>query len=496
MTKIKDQRPKTIFIFIFIAVAYFMGLGALPLIGPDEPRYAQVAREMFERGDFVTPTLGGFHWFEKPALLYWLMIAAYKLFGVSEFSARAGSALFGLLTILTIYLLCRLVEKSELPENIPASPLLSLTASLIAASSIGLLVFSYAATFDIILTFPVTAALACFFKFKVQSSKFKVLSLVGFYFFVGIALLAKGLIGAVLPFGIVFSYFVATQRLPNKKFLFSLVWGFLIILAVAAVWYLPMYLRHGWEFIDEFFIQHHFARYTSNKYQHPEPFWFFWAILPGFTLPWLPFFAVAVWKIRTWNWRKPETTLDFLRIFAFCWMVLPVVFFSFSGSKLPGYILPALPAALVLTAEQVWRFAKNNQKRVLFLTILACACLIIAQISLRTFGFEWAQHDTMKTLIQEANQAGFGREKVYCFIEIPHSLEFYAPNRLVRTEEGKQRQFIAVSEIAEKMRQNGEQTALVVTPPRFEYLFKETDLVESKKLADNGALTLFVVKIR
>ena len=77
--------------FVVVAV-YLIGL-TIPLIGPDEPRYAQVAREMFERGDWVTPTLGGYHWFEKPALLYWLQIASYNIFGVSEFAARFGSAM-------------------------------------------------------------------------------------------------------------------------------------------------------------------------------------------------------------------------------------------------------------------------------------------------------------------------------------------------------------------------------------------------------------------
>src|SRR3712207_2674446 len=89
-----------------IVLVYFFGL-TIPLVGPDEPRYAQVAREMFERSDWVTPTLGGFNWFEKPALLYWLQIAAYNVFGVSEFSARFGSALFGLGTILSLWILAR-----------------------------------------------------------------------------------------------------------------------------------------------------------------------------------------------------------------------------------------------------------------------------------------------------------------------------------------------------------------------------------------------------
>ncbi len=75
-------------LFAAVCAAYFYGLGAAPLLGPDEPRYAQVAREMFARGDWVTPTLAGHTWFEKPALLYWLMEVAYWIFGVTEFAAR------------------------------------------------------------------------------------------------------------------------------------------------------------------------------------------------------------------------------------------------------------------------------------------------------------------------------------------------------------------------------------------------------------------------
>jgi len=95
------------FLAALIVFTYFFGL-TIPLVGPDEPRYAQVAREMFLRHDWITPTLGGFDWFEKPALLYWLQIIAYKIFGVSEFSARFGSALFGLGTILSLWILGRL----------------------------------------------------------------------------------------------------------------------------------------------------------------------------------------------------------------------------------------------------------------------------------------------------------------------------------------------------------------------------------------------------
>src|ERR1051326_9444937 len=99
----KPARAWPLLLFAPVFVFYLCGLGHLPLVGPDEPRYAQVAREMYLRGDMVTPTLGGHTWFEKPALLYWMMIGSYSLFGVSEWTARLGPALCGLLTIFLIY---------------------------------------------------------------------------------------------------------------------------------------------------------------------------------------------------------------------------------------------------------------------------------------------------------------------------------------------------------------------------------------------------------
>ena len=87
-------------LLVVVCAVYFYGLGSVPLLGPDEPRYAEVAREMYARGDLVTPMLGGHTWFEKPALVYWLMVAAFRVFGVTEFAARAGSALAGVLTVL------------------------------------------------------------------------------------------------------------------------------------------------------------------------------------------------------------------------------------------------------------------------------------------------------------------------------------------------------------------------------------------------------------
>src|SRR5918912_743293 len=109
----KLAKRAALLFFLAAATFYFYGLGRLPLVGPDEPRYAEVAREMHVRGDLVTPTLGGHTWFEKPALLYWMMMGSYRLFGVSEWAARLGPALSGLLTLLLIFWLGRRIERAD-----------------------------------------------------------------------------------------------------------------------------------------------------------------------------------------------------------------------------------------------------------------------------------------------------------------------------------------------------------------------------------------------
>jgi 4-amino-4-deoxy-L-arabinose transferase-like glycosyltransferase len=495
------NKTKAHFFQILFAAAtvfvYFFGLGLLPLVGPDEPRYAQVAREMFERNDWITTTLGGFNWFEKPALLYWLEIAAYRVFGVSEFAARFGSAVFGLLTILTVYLLCKSVDKTIHDERRTNGDLADY-AFLVAASSIGLLVFSRAASFDIILTFPVTASLACFFVSEISNSKKRNLALVGFYFFIGVALLAKGLIGIVLPFGVVFWYFVAVRKFPSKSFLLGLIWGNLLTVLTAALWYAPVYFRHGWSFVEEFFIQHHFARYTSNKFAHPEPFWFFWVILPALILPWTPFLLAAIWRIISRKGAKAQSEEDVsalsdLRIFVLIWMLVPVVFFSFSGSKLPGYILPALPAAVILTAEEVRRFASKSNRRRLIVRAAAALSFAFVVIALLFVAPDFARRDSKKHFIETAAERGFIAEKVLNLHDILHSLEFYAAGRTVRLENGRQRQFFGAGDILEFMKQTGEQRVLVIVPLARLHELPDFNGFKTEVLTDNGEYAIAVV---
>lgn len=424
-----------------ICVVYFFALGTIPLVGPDEPRYAQVAREMFERGTWVTPTLGGYNWFEKPPLLYWMQIVSYRIFGVSEFSARLGPALCGLLTVFGLYRFGR--------SKLFANPRFANFLGLISASTIGLLTFSRGASFDIVLTFTVTVALLCFFAAQENEEKDGLEWYAAFYFFVGLSLLAKGLLGLVLPFGVIGFYFLLTRQFFPVKFLITLSWGIVLSLLVAAVWYAPVYLQNGRPFVNEFIINQHFKRYLTTVHAHPQPFYFFWLILPALTFPWLPFFLSALWRARRWNFRAPETPLDRMRLFALAWILFPLLFFSLSGSKLPGYILPALPACCLLIGDNVARFTAGGSRVRAWIikgtAALTFACVIFA---LQFFVADAVRSDTVKYLLADAGARGYHEAQVINLHDTFHSAEFYAAGRLIRDmKTGRQKKFEGVGDI-------------------------------------------------
>jgi 4-amino-4-deoxy-L-arabinose transferase-like glycosyltransferase len=477
-------------LILVVIGSYFYGLGRLPLVGPDEPRYAQVAREMFLRGDLITPTLGGHTWFEKPALLYWMMIGSFRLFGVSEAAARLGSALSGLLTILSVYWIGRRLEL-KLGSG---DRRFSFLSTLVIASSCGLFVFSRAASFDIVVTMTITAALGFYLAAEIEQGRRRWF-LAGFYVFVGMSLLAKGLIGIVIPFGVIGAFYVMRRRFPDRVVLLSAVWGLPLALAVAALWYGPVIARHGWPFIDQFFIQHHFARYFSNKYQHHQPFYFYLPVMLILALPWTPFLIDSLIRTREWQWKSDDET-NKVRIFTLAWLVVPIVFFSFSGSKLPAYILPSLPAAALLVGERLCVLTADKLRTgklvglltlrltgvmLLLLAIsgivfvveagrvsLQCGLLMTAPlilagsfvvfrslsapmwatllIALVTPGVsvlalscaanKYAPRESVRELIRLADSEGYGAAPVLMFSRIDRSSEFYASGRVVYGSDG------------------------------------------------------------
>lgn len=366
------MRKYLIALILLIAVVYFYGLGKLPLVGPDEPRYSEVAREMVVSGDWIDTKLAGKSWFEKPVLTYWLSATGFKLFGFSEFGARFGIALLaGLGSILTFLFGSRAVS--------PIYGYLSASVLTIGGMWIG---FSRAATFDMPLTVSMSIALFAFYLWESNSNradrpdKYKDVFWYVFCFGLGLGLLAKGLVGIILPVGIIVPYLFLTHRL---KIIFNfklIVLGSIIFFATAATWYWPIISRYGMEFINEFFYAHHFQRYTSNKFKHPQPFYFFFAIIIMGIFPWSLYLISGVahtvkhWAITGWSLRS-----DKLGLFLMLWVLVPTVFFSISGSKLPGYILPVFPALALLVGRELYKWWDSEIPRRLNVLLVSTALM-------------------------------------------------------------------------------------------------------------------------
>ena len=329
---------------------FFLGTGQLALVGPDEPRYAEVAREMFTTGDYISPRLCGCLWFEKPVLIYWMAAAAYHFFGVNEFAARIPSGFSSTVTVLFFFLVLRRVRGREMAL---ATSIVLLTSSLF----IGL---SRAIVTDTPLAATMGISLLSFYAASVSSGASRGIYWVMCWFSVGLSLLAKGLPGFAL-----FIIIAGFYCILNRTLLFRIrEWaaGIAIMIIVASSWYVPVTIRHGYFFIEEFFINQHFKRYLTDRYHHPGPVYFYIFIIIAGMIPWTFFLIPAAARLKGIFARKQKST-DSLLLFAWIWMLALLIFFSISKSKLSGYILPAFPALAIIIGHEACRIGSLINSR-------------------------------------------------------------------------------------------------------------------------------------
>ena len=375
---------------------FFYGLGAFGLLGADEPRYAQVAREMLDRGDWVTPTLNGKPWLEKPPLYYWQAMLSYRVArtllpgkeglsvsGVSEKCARLPGAIDAALMIAAIYFFVRRLR-----------PGVELDAALITTSCAGIIGFAHAASTDMPLTASFTVAMLAWYAWRESQRR---LDLAIFYVALALGTLAKGPVAPALAAAII-ALFAFARREWNVAARTLWIPGIALFLIVALPWYLAVQIRNP-DFFRVFILEHNLARFSSNVYHHPEPFWFYLPVFLLATMPWTLWFVMAIAERVRLVWRERRAAIagpdDSWPLFLILWVVVPIIFFSLSQSKLPGYILPAVPAATVLAAEYL-AARRERQAGISFAAALAhgllCAALIFAALSAPRFAY--SRHPT------------------------------------------------------------------------------------------------------
>ncbi|MCL2877953.1 MAG: glycosyltransferase family 39 protein, partial [Acidobacteria bacterium] len=321
---------------IFLIVAFitlFFRLGGLPLTGPDEPRYARVAEEMRAEGTWVTPILEEKPWLEKPPLYYWIARPFYSIFDSPEIAARAGTAICALVTAAAVYWAGCAIW----------TPLAGKISALILLTTLGLAGFGRSATTDMPFTCCLTIALAIL---AVASEKEIGKKVLAAYVFLGLAILGKGPVAVVLVVGAALIFWLLNERGGAIRRWRPLS-GLLITAATALPWFWLAFRENGYAFIATFFINHNLARYVTDIHHHAQPFYYYLPVLIALFFPWsgwLPVLAPQSFRnsLRRWReWRSGP-------LFVACWFLSPIFFFSLSGSKLSGYILPSLPPLALL----------------------------------------------------------------------------------------------------------------------------------------------------
>ena len=331
----------------FCGFLFFFGLNNFGLIGADEPRYAQIAREMLAGHDWVTPVLGGKPWLEKPVLYYWQAIISYRIFGVSDWAARLPSAFDATLLVIATYLFLQRFR-----------PGFQLDGALMTASAAGIVGFARAASTDMPLAAAFGISLLAWFAWQECGNRGY---LAAFYFFVALGALAKGPIAPVLAGFIIFLFAVGRGDYGVIR---RTLWvpGMLLFCSVALPWYIVVQVRNP-EFFRIFVLQHNFARFSTDLYHHQQPFWYYVPVTLLALVPWTIFVAESsVESARVW-WSEGKAGAQgeqAFNVFLLIWLFSPVFFFSLSQSKLPGYILPALPAGTLLVAEYIRRHVTDE----------------------------------------------------------------------------------------------------------------------------------------
>ncbi len=358
----------------------------LGLVGADEPRYAEIAEEMLQAHHFgcaavhakvwphsfrlndlrasfrcaqagtITPILYGYPWLEKPALYYWRTMSFFKEFGVSDWAARLSSATGAFGMVFLIFLHMRRFRPGG-----------HLDAALITASATAIVAFARGASTDMQLAAPFAIGMLGWYAWYETGKKFWLFDL---YFFGALAVLAKGPVAIFLGLCIIV-LFVGLRR--EWQVLRRMIWwpGLLLFSVMVLPWYIAVQIRNP-TFYRFFFLEQNLERLASDRYQHHQRPWFYLAVLVLALMPWTVVAIRALWDAfeSAWaEWRVRNHVAHYLGHsragdafpeFLTLWAIFPVIFFSFSGSKLPGYILPAIPPITILTGDYLFRARRTG----------------------------------------------------------------------------------------------------------------------------------------
>ncbi|MBR1942351.1 glycosyltransferase family 39 protein [bacterium] len=396
MIKLKqftEEHPElcSILLLAFLCgIFLFWGLNFYPLLDVDETRYAIMSRDLAASKDWNLLLLNSIPFLEKPPLYFWMVACSIKIFGgFSEFAVRFPIAVIASFLVFFTYIFGKKVLSRKF----------GLLSAVILLTSVFFLILSHVAILDMVLTVWMTSSLYCaYLSFKAEE-KYKKYCWWGFWTFAGLGFLAKGILAIAIPAVVMFLYCLFTKNLKQMFKPINFVVGLVIFLLISLPWHVVMFRDYGWTFINEYFVKHHFARLlTSEDLGRKHGFFYFIPVFIVAFMPWTFIFLASVidgckklvekyknaeGKIanRIWNLFSTENAEQELLLFLVLFFVVVFGVMSVSSTKLPTYILPALPAAALITGY-FWckSETENNTRAIKISTYIVSIIFIVAAI--------------------------------------------------------------------------------------------------------------------
>ncbi|RTR40821.1 lipid IV(A) 4-amino-4-deoxy-L-arabinosyltransferase [Shewanella canadensis] len=358
----KSKINLAVIVPLFFIMLYLLPLGLRDLWSPDELRYAEIAREMVDSGNWIVPTFNDLRYFEKPVMGHWMNAISQVVFGENNFSVRAASAFSTLGAAFCLFLLVgRFANRKQ------AWVTVSVFLSLFLVSNLG----TYS-VLDGMLNLWLTAAFTAFFyaaDSPTTSQRWRYYGLAGL--FCACALLTKGFLALALPVIVVVPFMIWQRQLLD-----ILRWGWwvmLVALIVTLPWALAIHAAEP-DYWHYFFWVEHIQRFAAEDAQHTSPAWYYLPYLLLGTLPWL-FLAPSAIKHLKGHWQSP------LLRYALLWALIPFIFFSAAKGKLVTYILPCMAPLAIILAQGIMNAFENKAKGLKIGSVINCAFFSLISVA-------------------------------------------------------------------------------------------------------------------
>lgn len=361
----------TFVLFVFWLAFFMVANNVLPVTDPVESNYALTAKEMVLSGDWLSPQIYGTYWYDKPIMIYWLIALAFKVFGFADWVVRLPSAMFGALSVATMF---------QAMRSLSGRWLVGLVGSSILGTSLMFWAVAHGVITDMVLLY--TSLMVMVFAYdglNNNSSK----SMIVAYVFSALGVLTKGPVALVLP-GLILLVYVALYR--SKQMLLRLFdWkGILAFLIVALPWYLYMYSTHGQDFVNGFLGLHNVTRATQSEHPEDNVWWYYIAIFLGASLPWtgaVIYGIIAGFKLRHKGY-----------VYSLCWGIGTVLFYSLMATKYPLYTFISLVPFSALGTLGVLKALRPGRSRYVPWIIIGPTLLLWVAYVVASFFAPWGYY--------------------------------------------------------------------------------------------------------